>query len=43
VPPEKYSTMLQKLETAKNRFLDAEAKTPEEREQWANAWPFGDR
>jgi hypothetical protein len=43
VPPEQYSILSQKLEAAKERFLDEEAKTSEEREQWANAWPFQSR
>jgi hypothetical protein len=42
VSPEQYSTMREELEAARIRFLDAESKTPEEREQWANAWPFKD-
>jgi hypothetical protein len=40
VPPEEYSTMSGRLEKAKETFLDAESKTPQEREQWARAWPF---
>ncbi|KAL5395434.1 hypothetical protein PMIN03_013022 [Paraphaeosphaeria minitans] len=43
VSPEEYSMMSEKLEKAKERFLDAESHTPEEREQWANVWPFRDR
>lgn len=42
VSPEDYSTMSEKLEEAKRRFLDAESKTPEEREQWMRTWPFKD-
>jgi hemoglobin-like flavoprotein len=40
VPPEQYSILSQKLEAAKEQFLDEEANTSEEREQWAKAWPF---
>lgn len=40
---EEYSMMSEKLEKARERFLDAESNTPEEREQWANAWPFRGR
>ncbi|KAF1844393.1 kinase-like protein [Cucurbitaria berberidis CBS 394.84] len=43
VPPEEYSVMSEKLEKAMERFLDTESRTPEERAQWANAWPFKDR
>jgi hypothetical protein len=43
VPPEQYNTLSQKLEAAKEQFLDEEAKTSEEREQWAHAWPFQSR
>lgn len=42
VSPNDYSTMYGRLEEAKRRFLDAESKTPEEREQWTRAWPFKD-
>jgi hypothetical protein len=40
VSPEEYSIVFERLEKARERFLDAESKTPEEREQWATAWPF---
>lgn len=40
VPPGDYDTFSKRLETAKERFLDYEANTPEERELWAKAWPF---
>ena len=40
VSPDKYSAMSEKLEEAKQRFLDTEPKTQEEREQWTRAWPF---
>lgn len=42
VSPDEYSLVSEKLEKVKERFLDAESKTVEEREQWANAWPFRD-
>jgi hypothetical protein len=42
VPPEDYDAFSKKLEEARETFLDAESKTSEEREQWANAWPFQD-
>ncbi|KAH7381697.1 hypothetical protein BKA66DRAFT_570821 [Pyrenochaeta sp. MPI-SDFR-AT-0127] len=42
VLPEEYSTMSEKLKNARERFLDRESKTPEERKQWASAWPFTD-
>lgn len=37
-----YYDMVVKLEEAKGRFLDREAKTPEEREAWEAVWPFRD-
>jgi hypothetical protein len=42
VPPEDYDVIAEKLKEAKERFLDAESKTVEEREQWAKVWPFQD-
>jgi hypothetical protein len=42
VSPEEYSIMSEKLEKAKKSFLDVESKSPQEREQWASAWPFKD-
>lgn len=41
--PEEYSMMSEKLEKARERFLEAESKTAEERKQWANVWPFKDK
>lgn len=43
VLPEDYNEMSKGLEETKRNFLDAEAKTLEEREQWAKVWPFQDR
>lgn len=42
VPPEDYDAISRKLKEAKERFLDAESKTLEEREQWEKVWPFQD-
>ncbi|KAF1956274.1 kinase-like protein [Byssothecium circinans] len=43
VSPEEYGMVSEELEKAKEKFLDAESNTPEEREQWANVWPFKDK
>jgi hypothetical protein len=43
VLPEEHEDVSERLENAKERFLAAESKTPEEKEQWAKAWPFRDR
>jgi hypothetical protein len=43
VPPEDFDELSKKLKEAKERFLDTESRSPEEREQWAEAWPFRDR
>ncbi|KAH8716907.1 kinase-like domain-containing protein [Phaeosphaeriaceae sp. PMI808] len=40
VSPEEYSTLSEKLEESRERFLDAESNTSEERERWVRAWPF---
>jgi hypothetical protein len=42
VSPEEFCIMSEKLEFARERFLDAESRSLEEREQWATAWPFKD-
>lgn len=42
VSPEDYEIVHEKLTEAREQFLNTEAKTPEEREQWAIAWPFKD-
>lgn len=42
VLPEQYDDMVARLERAKQRFLDREAKTLEERNTWEKAWPFRD-
>jgi hypothetical protein len=42
VPPEDYDEVSEKLKAARERFLDAESESSEEREQWAKAWPFQD-
>ncbi|KAJ8116979.1 hypothetical protein OPT61_g1714 [Boeremia exigua] len=42
VPPEDFDKVFEKLNEAKERFLDTEARSPQEREQWAQAWPFRD-
>ena len=42
VLPEQYDDMVGRLDRAKQRFLDQEAHTPEEREAWERAWPFRD-
>jgi hypothetical protein len=43
VPPEDSDEVSEKLKEAKERFLDTESRSLEEREQWAEAWPFRDR
>ncbi|KAI8934411.1 hypothetical protein NX059_009146 [Plenodomus lindquistii] len=43
VSPEDFDKISERLKEAKERFLDAESRSPEEREQWAEAWPFQDR
>jgi len=42
VLPDEYEEVSKRLEGAKERFLDSEAKTAKEREQWVEAWPFKD-
>lgn len=42
VPPEEYNDMSERLENARLGFLEAEARTPQEREHWARVWPFQD-
>jgi hypothetical protein len=43
VSSQDYDIYAERLENAKANFLDAESKTPEEREKWASVWPFKDR
>jgi hypothetical protein len=40
VPPEDFDGVSEKLKEAKEKFVDTESRSPEEREQWAEAWPF---
>lgn len=37
-----YHEVKARLEAAKKRFMDRESKTPEERRQWEEVWPFKD-
>lgn len=43
VPTDQYDYFLEWVQQAKEKFLDAEAKTPEERKLWEMAWPFEDK
>lgn len=40
VSSEDYDLVSERLEKAKERFLNRESKTLEEKEQWARVWPF---
>lgn len=40
VLPDEYDIVSERLQKAKENFLNAESKSPEEREQWAKVWPF---
>ena len=42
VLPEEYDIMSERLERARERFLDIESESSAEREQWAKVWPFRD-
>ncbi|KAF2281565.1 kinase-like protein [Westerdykella ornata] len=43
VAHDEYDVVAERLQKAKEKFLDAEAGSPEERAQWIKAWPFQDR
>jgi hypothetical protein len=43
VSPGDYDEVVRRLEVAKERFLDRESTTPEERLLWSEAWPFEDK
>ncbi|KAF2004130.1 hypothetical protein P154DRAFT_485880 [Amniculicola lignicola CBS 123094] len=42
VPPDEYDTVSKRLEAAKRNFLESESRSPADREQWQDAWPFKD-
>ncbi|PYI05373.1 hypothetical protein BO78DRAFT_430530 [Aspergillus sclerotiicarbonarius CBS 121057] len=41
VSPGDYEEVVRRLRLAKERFLDRESRTPEERAGWEKVWPFG--
>lgn len=43
VQPDEFEEVAARLERAKQKFLDAEARTEEGREQWLTVWPFADK
>ncbi|PWY83649.1 hypothetical protein BO94DRAFT_547313 [Aspergillus sclerotioniger CBS 115572] len=43
VSPGEYEEAVRRLCLAKERFLDREARTPEERVEWERVWPFEDK
>ncbi|OOF98897.1 hypothetical protein ASPCADRAFT_513042 [Aspergillus carbonarius ITEM 5010] len=43
VSPGDYEEVVRRLHLAKERFLDREASTAEERAEWEKVWPFGDK
>lgn len=43
VSPGDYNEVVRRLHLAKERFLDRESRTPEERVLWEKAWPFEDK
>lgn len=42
ISPHEYDEVIRRLEGAKERFLDRESRTAEQRKQWKEAWPFKD-
>ncbi|KAK2761259.1 hypothetical protein FQN54_001781 [Arachnomyces sp. PD_36] len=42
VSPDEFDEMSRRLDAAKKRFLDREARTAEERVAWESVWPFQD-
>lgn len=42
VAPDEYEEIFRRLQLAKQRFWEREARTAEERELWERAWPFQD-
>lgn len=42
VLPNEYDIMSERLERAREKFLDIESESSEQREQWAKVWPFRD-
>ncbi|PLB50315.1 hypothetical protein P170DRAFT_380891 [Aspergillus steynii IBT 23096] len=43
VSPGDYDEVVRRLSLSKQRFLDRESRTPEERRLWEKAWPFEDK
>lgn len=42
VLPAEYNEVSENLESVKERFLELEAKSDKDKEQWLAAWPFKD-
>ena len=42
VLPDEYDIVLERLERAREKFLNTESESYAEREQWVNVWPFRD-